>query len=436
MSDIPFNVAGGAFIGRRRSPERMPEIGPISAFTAAAPAHSRRRKLWEIAHKCHCPIIGTCFDVQALRALMAKVMDFPRDTADFVLHTTAVGNCDSRSRLAELLHKQLEKRYATDIRLFSATRDAAGLRERWRNACRDGSAIAGALWATWSHPACDSTLEHEVYADIHMIQHQLGGRDRVDHGALKALRLEHGRQTQALAEARDALTRLRQEHARETQALMQRLIDLQAEAAGKDARIATLNGQVEQLQKTLPDMKDRQALARRASDAEALNIALTARSRELEEALVRERQRSRQRESEPGPAVVISAAVEPVPPDLAGKCVLCVGGRSGAIDAYRQVVERSGGRFLHHDGGLEESLHRIDGALAAADLVICQTGCISHNAYWRVKEQCKRTGKQCMFVKASGASGFERAIHSASRLCEGTPTLRHQAEIIVDKDSH
>ena len=437
MSDIPFHVAGGAFIGRKPQTDRPPEIGPISRFTAAPAASSRRRKLWEVAHKCHCPIIGTCFDVQELRALMAKVMEFPRDTSDFVLHTTAVGNCDNRSRLAELLHKHLEKRHAAEIRKFSATRDTAELRALWRAACRDGSTIAGALWATWSHPACDSTLEHEVYGDIHMIQHQLGGRARVDHGALKRLREEHAEQARALADAREALNRLRHEHAREVQGLMQRLIDLQAESAGKDARLAALNGQHEHLQNSLPDMKDRQALARRATDAEALNVALTARSSQLEEALQRERRRNALLETE---LQLHAHHAEPahasVAPDLGGKCVLCVGGRSGAIDAYRQVVERSGGRFLHHDGGLEESLHRIDSALAAADLVICQTGCISHNAYWRVKEQCKRTGKQCMFVKTSGASGFERAIQSASRLCEGVPALPDHADVLVDKDSH
>jgi hypothetical protein len=90
--------------------------------------------------------------------------------------------------------------------------------------------------------------------------------------------------------------------------------------------------------------------------------------------------------------------------------VLCVGGRTGSIDAYRQIIEQRGGRFLHHDGGLEESLHRMDGFLAAADLIICQAGCISHNAYWRVKEQCKRTGKPCIYMKGSGISALSRLI--------------------------
>ncbi len=40
----------------------------------------------------------------------------------------------------------------------------------------------------------------------------------------------------------------------------------------------------------------------------------------------------------------------------------------------------------------------LEDVLAAADLVICQTGCVSHDAYWRVQEHCKRTGKQCVLV--------------------------------------
>lgn len=40
---------------------------------------------------------------------------------------------------------------------------------------------------------------------------------------------------------------------------------------------------------------------------------------------------------------------------------------------------------------LEASLHE-------ADLVICQTGCLSHNDYWRVQNHCKRSGKLCMLV--------------------------------------
>jgi len=93
--------------------------------------------------------------------------------------------------------------------------------------------------------------------------------------------------------------------------------------------------------------------------------------------------------------------------DLRSNCVPCIGGRTASVDAYRRLIESCGGQFIHHDGGLEESPHRIDGALAATDLVVCQAGCISHNAYWRVKENCKRTGKPGLFIRG-GVSGFSR----------------------------
>lgn len=55
--------------------------------------------------------------------------------------------------------------------------------------------------------------------------------------------------------------------------------------------------------------------------------------------------------------------------------------------------------------GLEEDL-------AAADLVICQTGCMSHGAYWRVQDHCKRTGKTCVLVDSSAALRIVR-IHES-----------------------
>lgn len=43
----------------------------------------------------------------------------------------------------------------------------------------------------------------------------------------------------------------------------------------------------------------------------------------------------------------------------------------------------------------EAALHT---SLAAADWVICQTGCISHDQYWRVQGHCRRTGKTCILM--------------------------------------
>ena len=47
---------------------------------------------------------------------------------------------------------------------------------------------------------------------------------------------------------------------------------------------------------------------------------------------------------------------------------------------------------------------------SAADAVICQAGCISHGAYWKLKDHCKRKGKPCVYLKGAGVSSFVRGI--------------------------
>ncbi len=442
MPEIPFHVAGGSFANRRAEALEAHHAPPAPAFSQMAKTlGSRRRKLWEIPHKFHCPVIGSCFQASELRTLMNKLMHLPRDTSDFVLHTTAVGTCETRSRLAEALHKTLEKRFHLTIKHYTLAKSAEEVRTLWHQAVQNGAEIPAALWAAWTHPACDTLLEQEIYGDIHMIQHQVGSGTRTDLKTLKAVREENAELRQLIEKARQEAEAARHEKAQETRLLGERIVELRAEQSGRDACIANLSAQLGALRDSLPKLKERQALARRADDAEARAMALTAqcRTQQLEMERLRTRLENIGLQSE-SPRQPVSASSLPDNPALAvggdrldGKCVLCVGGRTGAVDAYRDTVERHGGRFLHHDGGLEESLHRIDGVLAAADLVICQTGCISHNAYWRVKEQCKRTGKPCVYVRGSGVSAFGRALGNF-----GTPAGADglMAESIVDNNSH
>ena len=86
------------------------------------------------------------------------------------------------------------------------------------------------------------------------------------------------------------------------------------------------------------------------------------------------------------------------PADLREKAVLCVGRGEEAPSLARQLVEIAGGRYLHHDGGDDADDPALEAGLRAADLVICQTGCVSHGAYWRVQDHCRRTGKPCVLV--------------------------------------
>jgi hypothetical protein len=87
--------------------------------------------------------------------------------------------------------------------------------------------------------------------------------------------------------------------------------------------------------------------------------------------------------------------------DLRAKAVLCVGQQEEEAQGpslARQLVEIAGGRYLHHDGGDNADDAALEASLRAADLVICQTGCVSHGAYWRVQDHCRRTGKPCVLV--------------------------------------
>lgn len=51
----------------------------------------------------------------------------------------------------------------------------------------------------------------------------------------------------------------------------------------------------------------------------------------------------------------------------------------------------------------------LEASLRAADLVICQTGCLSHGDYWRVQDYCKRTNKTCVFVEQADVPNIARA---------------------------
>lgn len=101
----------------------------------------------------------------------------------------------------------------------------------------------------------------------------------------------------------------------------------------------------------------------------------------------------------PGTARRLAVPVPtPVPADLREKAVLCVGGDERTPSLARQLVEIAGGRFLHLEGADGTDDPAFEASLRAADLVICQTGCLSHDAYWRVQDHCRRTGKPCVMV--------------------------------------
>lgn len=111
--------------------------------------------------------------------------------------------------------------------------------------------------------------------------------------------------------------------------------------------------------------------------------------------------------------------------DLREKAVLCIDRGDAASGLARQLVEIAGGRYLHqHADVLEEADEAaLEASLRAADLVVCQTGCVSHGAWWRVQDHCRRTGKPCVMVEqpAAGAPGPGQPVHWLRRAAEAEP---------------
>lgn len=95
---------------------------------------------------------------------------------------------------------------------------------------------------------------------------------------------------------------------------------------------------------------------------------------------------------------------------LKGRRILLVGGLARNTPHFRQAVESRGGAFLHHDGGMEESIERLTGLLRTADAVLFPTDYMSHGALRKVKELCRRFDTPYVPLRASGVAAFAGAL--------------------------
>jgi hypothetical protein len=357
-----------------------------------------------------------CVPVPALKRIALKIHGPDCFIDDYALHCQAVADCSMRTPMAEALQREIDRSFATEVRQASRIRDSRVL-ETWWQAQSGGPGLAGALWAVLTHPHATPQLTGLALGEVHMLQHQLGAAERTDHRRLQRTLEENAALSAALRKYRERSAELAAHHA-------QVAGQLRLENAALRARVATL-----------------EAAQAGVQDDRRLRDQLNRMQREL--ALAREQLHRLQRRRKPAapdgpgrpdriasstgddpPATVTAEGshdIAPAPseglpqcplPPLSERAVLCVGGRPANVPAYRRLVENHGGRFLHHDGGAEESQARLESTLAAADLVLCQTACISHDAYWRVKEHCKRTGKPCVFVESPSRTGLARALRT------------------------
>ena len=398
----------------------------LPPIPAAARSASRRRKLWELNHRQHCPVIGTCLPMDELRRLARRAGLDEKPIADYSLHVHAVGESQQRCDFAEIIQRALERRFAPVVARFAAQRDAAGLLALWRKTAAAGE-VAGALWAALTHPACDEATDKAIYGEVHMLSHQVGGGHRADLKRLAALEIDLARNLAESRRERERLLRRQNELEVELRRRDKQLSDALCAASEHAAARHRLEAQGDDLQRSRgaelewrrrADAAERKLETQRGERVD-LQRRLDVAETELKELRI-ERQVAESALGELATFATVSAcgtlsacstcAAGPQAARLDGRCLLCIGGRENLVSHYRGLVEGLGGRFLHHDGGIEDNPKRLEATLASADAVVCQAGCISHAAYWKLKEYCKRHNKPCVYLKRAGVTSFARGV--------------------------
>lgn len=385
-------------------------VPPAAAATPPEDTRVRQRRLWELPTQAHELLLALSFAPDTLRrhaerALgrlhrgVCRLQGSEVDVLYSLVHDMGV-----RNALSEALHQRLDERHALTVRRLAALRDADALLAAWQQALQ-GEEMPAMLWALLTHPLGAALQGPVLYA----ARGWVFARSR--QGALQA-RLQTRLQGD-LAGAQAQVQALQQRLALAQQQAA--VVRDQAQADLAQARGEALRWRLAHEAQPAPASAAR-TLHRPAAAAPATGTPETPGAAPL-------------RRPSPGcdqrPAAgaaasaVLPAAVAASAPPLAmhGRRVLCVGGMQHAVARYRARIEGLGAHFEHHDGGLQNSVHALDGRLNRAELVICQAACINHEAYHRIKRHCDRTGTPCVYLERPSLSRFDRALQDL----EGRP---------------
>lgn len=421
-------VLDGMF--RPDQPQTASTVPMASAQQPSSPV--RRKKLWELESKHHCPVIGTCLPMDEL-VKFARRFSFSGSLRDgFSLHVEAASRAGTRNPVSEAIQKHVDRKYEMHIKRFERAKSDAGVRAMWKEHYAAGE-VAGPMWATLTHKASSAETRTAVYADVHMLSHQLGAGQAVDTRRLARLEKENGELKASLDRERRERSSAEAAWREQAQALEAGVVRLRAESSEAPAlreRVAAFESGAVMADMghrltSLQASNDQLAVAaRRADEFEGKLAALSEEMRATRaerDRLARERDAlERVLLASNECASECDGQCDACERSLQQRCVLCVGGRTALVSQYRSLAERLGIRLIHHDGGQEEALSRLPDMINGADAVLCPTDCVSHAAYHALKRHCKRTGKPCLLFKGASVTGFALAL---ARLSAGQISL-------------
>ena len=387
----------------------------------ASPQTPRRSRIWELAETLHCSIIGTCLSNAELRHALARLGVNGIEAADdHELHVVGVMLAGRRDAGAKLLQRALDRRHAIAIKQYAKARDEDALRQLWDASMRSGD-IPGAYWALLSHAAATEAIVKKAFQDVHMLSHLVGAANRADIRRLRQLEEEKGALTEKLhrqqQQLRDGFTS-RDETIRQLNKL---LADHQS--AGEPAANPADCREEDGARRVIADLNRKlgQETTRRERLEQRLN-AMSDGMRTLEasfQAMQGERDALRREiESLEGH---IAGLLQPATGDgeaaldLSNRTILYVGGRPNQIPQLKALVERTGARFLHHDGGIEHSSSLLPGLISRADVLLFPIDCISHDAVATLKRLCRQLEKPYLPLRAASLATLASSLAGINR---------------------
>jgi hypothetical protein len=356
-----------------------------------------------------CLSIYSCLSGSEIRRLLIKLGVHGAESAsDHDLRKQGVALAGQAQGGGKFIQKALDRRHEAAIKQFAKAEDEGALRQLWDDAVKRGD-IPGAYWAVLSHPAATDAIMRKTFGDVHMLSHMVGAANRADirrlcqleheNGALSAkLELQQRQLRDGFVE-RDNQIRLLKESL--SRALAQE--PAFAEHAGDDIRAA---------EAALIDIDRR--LTREVARRERLEGRLEAATLALSRAERARRDAEGECEKLRQELSVVEAQINgwfgeeqsALAPELSGAQVLYVGGRAHQVPQLKAVVERAGGKFLYHDGGIEHSMTLLPGLISRADCAVFPIDCVSHEAMGILKRQCRQLTKPFVPLRTSSLASL------------------------------
>ena len=397
----------------------------INHIAMLSEAH-KQKSIWEIPSTQHCSIVGTCLSLGEARLIGKRInVTCPnKEDLDATIHSVLVQKCATKNWTSRLISKTLNEKFRNFIEIFKPCKDSDELLALWRASFSVGN-IPGPYWAVLGHPCLNKEVGAKVYSDLHMLSHLVGSSNQANIVRIAELEIELANaqakikklivsnnvkvvnMTDIINSQEEKIVALNQIN----QDLDSRLTHL-SESIEVDQDSAFSNGVIlcgELLSKessadVLPLRKAKKIVTKMTSKVEQITIENSRLRAEVDEKdsqidLLNTEMSSIEQMLDNIQARGLAGSKSC---DLAGKCVLYIGGRRGAMCRMCDIVKKMNGNLVYHDGGQQDSLASLSSAVSSADAVLFPTNCVSHSSALEAKKLCKRMAKPYLPIRSAG----------------------------------